>query len=75
MNTHFSANVGGISKILFIAVWIISKKLQLKKKFLKNSPGKCKKSGCSHCKSENPLCKNNPSEKNSLLKLVKSEQN
>ena len=34
---------------------------------MKNSPGKCKKSGCSLCKSENPLYENIPSEKNLLL--------
>ena len=35
---------------------------------MKKSPGKCKKSGCSLCKSENPLYKEIPSEKNLLLK-------
>ena len=39
----------------------------LSKNILKNSPEKCKKSGCSLCKSENPLCKKIPSEKNLLL--------
>ena len=34
---------------------------------MKKSPRKCKKSGCSLCKSENPLYKNIPSEKNLLL--------
>ena len=44
------------------------KKFNLKKNILKNSPGKCKKNECSLCKSENPLYKNIPSEKNLLLK-------
>ena len=35
---------------------------------MENSSGKCKKSGCSLCKSENPLYKNIPSEKNLPLK-------
>ena len=39
----------------------------MSKNILKKSPGKCKKSGCSLCKSENPLCKKIPSEKNLLL--------
>ena len=42
----------------------------LTKNILKNSPGKCKKSGCSLCKSEYPLHKNIPSEKK--LPLVMS---
>ena len=46
----------------------MSKKLStLSKNVLKKSPGKCKKSGCSLCESENRLCKKIPSEKNSLL--------
>ena len=39
----------------------------LRKNILKNSLGECKKSECLVCKSENPLYKNNPSEKNLLL--------
>ena len=39
----------------------------LTKNILKNGPGICKKSRCSLCKSENPLYKNIPSEKNLLL--------
>ena len=39
----------------------------LTKNILKNSPGKCKKNGFSHCKNENPLCNNILSEKNLLL--------
>ena len=46
----------------------MSKKFQLKQKdILKNSIGKCKKSGCSICKSENPS-KKVPSEKKLFLK-------
>ena len=37
------------------------------KNLLQNSPGKCKKSGCSLCKSEDLLYKNITSEKNLLL--------
>ena len=34
---------------------------------MKNSVGKCKKSGFSFCKSENPLHKNIPSSEKNLL--------
>ena len=37
------------------------------KKYFEKSLGKCKKSECSLCKSENPLYKKIPSEKNLLL--------
>ena len=48
----------------------ISKASTLTKNILKNSPGLCKKSGCSLCKSENPLYKNIPSEKKILLAII-----
>ena len=49
----------------FIAVCL--KGFNFIKKYFEKSSGKCKKSGCSLCKSENPLYKNIPSEKDLLL--------
>ena len=47
----------------------MSKNLQLLQKIFEKNQGKCKKSGCLLCKSENPLCKKIPSDKNLLLEI------